>query len=119
MLIAELQFIFENQGFVEHRLWNLNVSVHALDAEDTLTAHKKTGEIEFSRRVLPKTQLVPRRYMYYFVRPGVRQVITHTIKIPSAISLIRVTSSFDYHRDDRYPHTICRVFQLPNEREEA
>src|SRR5437773_3692930 len=46
-LIAELQFIFENQGFVEHRLWNLNVSVHALDAEDNLTADNRTGEIQF------------------------------------------------------------------------
>ena len=116
-LLAELQFIFENHGFVEHRLWNLNVSVHALDAEDGLTALKNTEEIEFSRRLLPKTQLVPRCYMYYFVRPGVRQLITHTIEVPSALSVIRVTASFDYNRDDRYPHTIRRVFQLPNERE--
>jgi hypothetical protein len=118
-LLAELQFIFENQGFVEHRLWNLNVSVHALDAEDTLTALKKTGEIKFLKRILLKTQLVPRRYMYYFVRPRVRQIITHIIEVPSAVSVIRVTASFDYNRDDRFPHTIRRVFQLPNEPEKV
>lgn len=118
-LLAELQFIFENKGFVEHRLWNLNVSVHGLDTENTLSSKEATGEIQFSTRLLPKTQLVPQQYGYYFVRPGVRQIITHTIEIPSVLSAIRVTSSFDYHRDDRYPHTTRRIFSVPHEPSEA
>src|SRR4029453_7439911 len=78
-LLAELQFIFENKGFVEHRLWNLTVSVHALETERQLRAKPDSNEINFPRRLLPQTQLVPKRYGYYFVRPGVRQVITHII----------------------------------------
>lgn len=113
-LLLELQFIFENKGFVEHRLWNLNVSVHALDELDALTAKETTKEVQFPVRLLPKIQLVPQYYEYYFVRPGVRQVITHIIDIPSTTSAIRITSSFDYHRDDEYPHTTRRVFQIPD-----
>src|SRR4030095_2358144 len=78
-LLAEIQFIFENKGFVEHRLWNLNVSVHALKSEQNLTAKKSTQELQFDERLLPAVQLVPKQYEYYFVRPGVRQVLTHTI----------------------------------------
>jgi hypothetical protein len=117
--VAELQFIFENKGFVEHKLWNLNVSVHALDAEDKLTAKEATREIQFWCRLLPEIQLVPKDYDYYFVRPGVRQIITHIIAVPSAISAIRVTSGFYYDRRKRYPHTARRVFQLPHARNHA
>ena len=111
-VVLELQLIFENKGFVEHRLWNLNVSVHALDSEGDL-ATKENGELQFSKRLLPKTQLVPEKVVYYFVRPGVRQVITHIVEIPAAISVIRVTAGFDYHLNDEYPHTMRRVFHVP------
>lgn len=74
-----------------------------------------TKEIQFPTRILAKTQLIPQHYGYYFVRPGVRQVITHTIEVPATVSAIRVTAGFDYHRDDRFPHTTRRVFQVPHE----
>ena len=61
-MLAELQFIFENKGFVEHKLWNLNVSVHTLDAEDKLTAEEATRAIRFGYRLLPEIQLVPKKY---------------------------------------------------------
>lgn len=116
-LLVEIQFIFENKGFVEHRLWNLNVSVHALDGEGALTFKETTKEVQFPKRLLPKTQLVPQHYGYYFVRPGVRQIITHIIDVPADLSAIRVTSSFDYHRNDHYPHTNRRLFQITKEAE--
>lgn len=112
-LIVELLFIFENKGFVEHRLWNLNISVHALKAEQNLTSKASTKEIEFLTSILPILQLVPKHYEYYFVRPGVRQVISHIIEIPSDLSAIRVTSSFDYQKRKDYPHTLRRVFKVP------
>jgi hypothetical protein len=113
-LLAELQFIFENKGFVEHRLWNLTVSVHALEEESRLEAKAATQEIQFQTRVLPKTELVPKQYGYYFVRPGVRQVITHIIEVPVDLSVIRVTASFEYNRDKEYPHTVRRIFSVPH-----
>ena len=112
-LIAELQFIFENKGFVEHRLWNLTVSVHALDTESQLNVRSGNNEIVFHTRILPEKQLVPQKYGYYFVRPGVRQVITHIVEIPADVSVIRVTSSFNYNRDKSYPHTARRIFPVP------
>ncbi len=112
-LLAEIQFIFENKGFVEHRLWNLNASVHAIKSEQNLTARRITHETEFDERLLPAVQLVPKQYGYYFVRPGVRQIITHTIAIPASVSAIRITASFDYGKDKQFPHTARRVFQVP------
>jgi hypothetical protein len=112
-LIAEIQFIFENKGFVEHRLWNLNVSVDALKSGRNLKIKEGTHELIFDEKVMSKVQLVPKEYEYYFVRPGVKQVITHTIEVSSSISAIRITASFDYNRNKDYPHTARRVFGVP------
>ena len=118
-LLVEIQFIFENKGFVEHKLWNLNVSVHTLDTTEPAKAKDTTKETKFPIRLLPKTQLVASHYGYYFVRPGVRQVITHIMDIPANLTVIRVTSSFDYHRYDQYPHTIRRIFKVQNDSDAA
>ena len=98
-LIAEIQLVFENKGFVEHRLWNLNVSVHALESEQSLVSKETTRELKFAKRLLPRVQLVPKKYGYYFVRPGVRQVISHIIDIPEYSSAICLTASFEYNQN--------------------
>jgi len=110
-LIAELQLIFENPGFVEYRFHNLNVSVHSLEREDIFTKKEGTEELTFTTRLLPQTELVQKHYRYYFIRPGVRQIITHIITIPASISAIRVTASFNYNRSGD-PHTARRVFRV-------
>jgi hypothetical protein len=100
------------KGFVEHRMFNLNVSVHALENGQCNNLKESTKEVRFDRRILKRTQIVPPSYEFYFVRPGIRQVVTHIISIPSDVSLIRITSSFDYDRKGRWPHTARRVFSI-------
>ena len=108
--VAEIQFCFENKGFVEHRIYNLTVSVHALDSDLDLATKDKTGELQFHRRILGKTQLVPPIGKYYFIRPGIRQVVTHIVPIEARDSVIRVTAGFYYLERGAYPHTARRVF---------
>ena len=107
----ELHFIFENKGFVEHRLYDLNVAVHTLNRTGSLEL-RESGEVKFPVRLLSRTSIVPREYGYYFVRPGVRQVITHIVSIPADSSVVRVTASFLYGRDKNFPHTARRVFPI-------
>lgn len=108
--VAEIQFCFENKGFVEHRIYDLTVSVHGIESEQALTVKEVTGELEFHKRLLKRKQLVPPVSTYYFIRPGVRQVITHIVPIDAADSLIRVTAGFKYKERGAYPHTSRRVF---------
>jgi hypothetical protein len=108
--VAEIQFCFENKGFVEHRIYNLTVSVHALDSEQQLHTKDETGELEFQKRILPRKQLIPPFGEYYFIRPGIRQVITHIVPIEAGDSLIRVTAGFHYVERGAIPHTARRVF---------
>jgi hypothetical protein len=108
--VAEIQFCFENKGFVEHRIYNLTVSVHSLESEHQMITKGETGELEFRRRVLAKKQLAPPVGKYYFIRPGIRQVVTHIVPIDAHDSLIRVTAGFYYVERGAYPHTARRVF---------
>ena len=108
--VAEIQFCFENKGFVEHRIYNLTVSVHALDTERALDSKERTGELRFQRRIMARTQLAPPIGKYYFIRPGIRQVVTHIVPIDARDSLIRVTAGFYYVERGAYPHTARRVF---------
>jgi hypothetical protein len=73
VVVSEIQFVFENRGFVEHRLFHLTVSIHSLKSETDLGVQAGTGELQFGDRVLAKAEIVPPAYGYYFVRPGVRQ----------------------------------------------
>jgi hypothetical protein len=112
VVVCEIQFIFENKGFVEHRMFHLTVSIHSLKSETDLEVLAETGELQFADRVLAKTEIVPRSYGYYFVRPGVRQVITRVVPIPVAASMIRVTAGFQYDRKGKYLHTVRRIFPI-------
>jgi hypothetical protein len=111
-VIAELQFVFENKGFVEHRMYNLHVSVHALSG-GAVKEKEKTKELIFNERVIPKVSIVPpEEDEFYFVRPGARQVISHIVRIPKKYDVVRVTAGFNYHKGDRYPHTARRIFRV-------
>ena len=46
--VAEIQLCFENKGFVEHRIYNLTVSVHALDSETDLQTKDRDRRIAVS-----------------------------------------------------------------------
>jgi len=109
-LLAEVNAVFENKGFVEHRLYDLTLSVHGLQESPPPTT--RTGEVQFARRLLRRISLVPEKYGFYFVRPGVRQVITHSILLPPDVTLLRVTAGFNYTRNGAYPHTARRVFSV-------
>ena len=108
--VAEIQFCFENKGFVEHRIYNLSVSVHSLESEGELSTKEQTGELQFKRRLLGRTQLVPPVGKYYFIRPGIRQVVTHIVPLDASDSVIRVTAGFYYLERGAYPHTARRIF---------
>jgi hypothetical protein len=110
-LLAEVQCIFENKGFVEHRIYDLTVSLHTIDPTDRLAPPSGIPELSFKRRLLPKTPLVPPQTGYYFVRPGVRQLITHTVTLPSNVEIVRVTAGFSY-KQTRDPHTARTILPV-------
>jgi hypothetical protein len=115
LVIAEIQFIFHNTGFVEHRIHNLFLSIHALKSEKIFIEDGTTHELKFKKCLFPLTSVRPAVFKHYFVRPGVRQLITHIVRLDSPGSIIRVTASFDYDRKGKKTHTARRIFLIPEQ----
>ena len=105
---AEIWLLFDNRGFLEHRLYDLLVSVHVGKA--TPPPAEAPGKSKPWHRVTSEERVVPPKTGFYFVRPGVHQVVRHTVTVPVDAELVRVTASFTYHRGDKYPHTARRIF---------
>jgi hypothetical protein len=110
----EVWFLFDNRGFLEHRLYDLRVSVHV--GKKTPPSADAPGRSKPWHRVTSEEGVVPPKTGFYFVRPGVHQVVRHTVVVPADAELVRVTASFGYHRGDKYPHTARRIFSYPQAR---
>jgi len=110
--LAEVFFIFENKGFVEHRLYDLSLSIHGLsDATSTGQPPAESTRL-FNRRLFPRQVIVPPNYKWYFVRPGVRQIITYQALLSEPGPFIQVMSGFTYRERSKWPHTARRVFSV-------
>jgi hypothetical protein len=60
--------------------------------------------------IYDNVNVIPAGYNYFFVEPGVKQVLTYVTKIPSSIKYVQAFALFEY---DKYnPHTTERVFQM-------
>jgi hypothetical protein len=112
--LVEVLLVFENKGFVEHRLYDLSLSIHGLSREagEVDPGPRSSGRV-FDERLFPRTVIVPPRYSWYFIRPGVRQVITHEVLLRTAAPMIEIIAGFSYNRRAEWPHTARRVFTLP------
>lgn len=109
--LVEVSFVFENKGFVEHRLYDLSLSIHGLSPK--LISDPTSPDCRAFRATLyEKRVIVPTRYKWYFVRPGVRQVITHQVVLAEPGPVIQVTAGFSYKKRAEWPHTARRVFPL-------
>jgi hypothetical protein len=118
-LVVELRFVFENKGFVEHFIRNLECSVHTVD-EQAPQIFADDEEFAFRRRILPSVEagrqrldVLPRGFKYFYVRPGVRQTITRVAWLPPDTDIIRITSGFTYSFLPGDIHTAQRVFLVP------
>lgn len=107
--LAQLEFLLDNTGFVEHRVYDLSFSIHGLEK---ISQKDETAEVIFDRQIFNRVIIVPPDYNYFFVRPGVKQSIVHIVAIPRDLDLIRVTAVFTYNYDPDNPHTMRRVFAV-------
>lgn len=119
LLLAEMTFIFENKGFVEHFITKLVCTGYTLD-DEPLSVYDDTYEPVFTKRLVPANShkgkalnVMPRRFRYFYVRPGVRQMITRTVCLPATTDLIQIRSKFKYSFMPGDFHAAQRIFMIP------
>lgn len=112
-LIAEIRFVFNNRGFVQHIIKHLELSVHGLIDESRIISNEKKQNVIFKDKIFDRNSVVPKGW-YFWVRPNVNQVITKVISINKRHSVIRVIAGFSYTDPKKSRHTAQKVFQVPN-----
>jgi len=117
-LVAEVRFIFENKGFIDIFISDLAYTVHTLD-DGGLHAKVGNDALVFPRRLVPsdpakrRASVIPEAFRYVYVRPGVRQMLTHIVSLPPETEIVRVTAGFSYSFLPGDYHTTRRVFSVP------
>ena len=108
--VAMFTVSIHNRGNVEHRCSRLALRVRGIKTGSDMTVR------EDKRLLFPvelfKADLVPPDFGYYFVRPGIKQLITFTAMIPEGISFILARVSFKYVGSDDL-HTAEKSFRVP------
>jgi hypothetical protein len=87
-VLAQVCFSFRNTGFVQHKIYRLGLSIYC--ASEALPQPKSNQEADFDRPLIDIASLVPQRHKYFFVRPGVHQVIRYSYILERPTPLISV-----------------------------
>jgi hypothetical protein len=101
-----------NKGNVEHRFSEIRLKVRGIKAGETLSEFKDFAPmVNFPVEIIKGVNIVPTKFGYFFVRPGVNQTFNYATQIPEHICFIIVRATFKYEETDEL-HTAERVFEV-------
>lgn len=119
--LLELTLLANNKGNIRFTFTELMLRVRGIEQDTAIEFWGDTKRAEFPVALINEN-IIPPRFKYYFVEPGVTQPISFTTKIPKNIKYIVAYASFKYrHRFKiklcppaviREKHTRERVFDL-------
>jgi hypothetical protein len=115
--VAEIVVSANNKGMVRFTFPEIRLRARGLKEKSNLNYWVKDDKqqgvrLEFPEKIFTEN-IIPPKYKYYFVEPGVRQPITYITKIPKDIKVLSLHASFRY-RFRREIHTSEKVFEVSN-----
>lgn len=114
--IIEIGAIAENKGNVEQRFKNMRLRIRGIDNTSELVEIKDyEPRLSFPIDSKHTWEMIPEKYGYFFVRPGVKQRFPMVLKIPSTWTHILVKITFKYKGTDDV-HITERAFQVNREK---
>jgi hypothetical protein len=94
--ICEAHIIIENRGHVPHKIYDMALSLRGLrDDMEEPVIETKNGSINLGEKIGDTKSITN---SYYFIRPGVKQVIKHNLLIPKEYKLISILCGFTYKK---------------------
>ncbi|MFD1162595.1 MULTISPECIES: hypothetical protein [Hwangdonia] len=109
--IIEIGALAENKGNVEQKFDSMLLRIRGIDKNSELNELKKhKPRLVFPLNSKNKWEMIPKKYIPYFVRPGVKQRFPIVLKIPKNWTHILVKITFKY-RGTKDVHVSERAFQ--------
>jgi len=106
--IVEFQITANNKGKIKFTFAELKLRVRGIKDSSEFQYLGNTHRLEFPCKIFEEN-IIPEKYMYYFVEPGTKQTFTYTTKIGSNIKYIAVFASFKYKQRIRLEFHPFRV----------
>lgn len=101
-----------NKGNVEHNFEEIRLKIRGIKTDEALTEFKEHApRVEFPVEIVKGINIVPSKYKYFFVRPGVNQTFNFTTHVGANIRFILVRATFKY-RSSNEVHSIEKTFEV-------
>ncbi|MCF2490255.1 hypothetical protein [Dyadobacter sp. CY347] len=101
-----------NKGLIEHRFREIRVRILGLEKDADLNiSSPHAGRVKFPIKILPSVNIVPEKFGYYFVRPGISQTFNYFTAVPENMEFIVVRITFKYEKIDEI-HTTEKVVKI-------
>jgi hypothetical protein len=114
--LASFTITANNKGNVEHKFSEIRLRIRGIKINELLTEFKEYSPmVNFPEKIIEGINIVPAKFGYFFVRPGVNQAFNYATQIPGDIRFIIVRATFKYQSTNEL-HAAERVFEV---REEA
>ena len=105
--IASFSLHAHNRGNVERRFVRISLRILGLKTTDALSC-RADDRLLFPHHLV-SAEVIPKKFGYYFVRPGVDQRFSFTTIIPDDVRYVLARAAFKYENSDDL-HTTERVF---------
>lgn len=108
--IIEIGALAENKGNVEQKFESMLLRIRGINKDTTLEElDKYKPRLKFPIDSKENWEMIPKKYGYFFVRPGVKQRFPIVMKIPSDWTHILIKISFKY-KGSKDTHPTERAF---------
>jgi len=113
--LSEIVMSVHNKGAVQLKAVDTLIKVRGLRAGTTLESDVKSNRLAFVDELL-RVKPFSGKWGFFFVEPGVRQLLTFPMKIPEGYShiLVRVIFKYGEVQGQEYgrPHSAERIFEV-------
>lgn len=110
--LVEFLLVARNKGNVQQKFKDIRLRVRGIESGQPLSGWQgREPRLAFPTKIVDDASLLPERYNFFFVEPGIEQVFTYITKVPAAMGYLLAHAEFEY--DQFTPHTAERTFGVP------
>ncbi len=110
--LTEFVLTADNKGNVDHQFNEIRLRVLGIKSGEPFSEFAKYPPMTcFNEKIIDEVNIIPPKYKYYFVRPGVCQTFNYVSQVSEDIRFILVRATFFYEATHEL-HTAERVFEV-------
>lgn len=109
--IAECTLTFRNKGLIRQEIRRIRLRTRGIRRGEALAYWpSREPRLAFPDKIFVEQNIIPERYEYIFIEPGITQSYKYVSFVPDKVAFIIVNAEFFYK--DGNEHSAERVFEV-------